>query len=206
MMLLQTRAVAEVLLGRDSGWSAQRRDDGRLPWPALVKAYAWPTVLGAALGIGAYVISLPLFVWMTPVLVGLVFAIPIVALTSEPRIGADAGSMRLLRTPEEHAPPEVLGRAMQHAAMLRPVPSEATILAMLRDRHLVEAHLAMLPEAGSRRKGEIDLPLLTALAKIDDADTAAEALDMLTRAECFTALGSREAMRRLLAKPGRCPT
>ena len=28
LMLMQTVAVLQILLGRDAGWSAQRRDDG----------------------------------------------------------------------------------------------------------------------------------------------------------------------------------
>jgi hypothetical protein len=40
MMIFQSTAVGEILLGRDSGWQVQRRDDGggmdvsRNPWPS----------------------------------------------------------------------------------------------------------------------------------------------------------------------------
>src|SRR5690606_35960432 len=38
-MYVQSRGVAEVLAGRDSGWETQRRDDGSLPLSALVRSY-----------------------------------------------------------------------------------------------------------------------------------------------------------------------
>ena len=50
MMLMQSRSVMEILLGRDAGWSAQRRDDGNFARGEFARAYAFPTMLGAALG------------------------------------------------------------------------------------------------------------------------------------------------------------
>ncbi|MCI1089037.1 MlaD family protein, partial [Stenotrophomonas maltophilia] len=37
VMYVQSRGVAEVLSGRDSGWDAQQRDDGGISWLAPVK-------------------------------------------------------------------------------------------------------------------------------------------------------------------------
>ena len=37
MMLIQSRVVADVLLGRDSGWNAQNRDDQAMPLAACMK-------------------------------------------------------------------------------------------------------------------------------------------------------------------------
>ena len=34
--------------GRDSGWQAQRRDDGSLPLRATVRRYGWHTAFGLA--------------------------------------------------------------------------------------------------------------------------------------------------------------
>lgn len=200
MMLLQSRAVLEVLMGRDAGWSAQRRDDGSLPRSELLKRYGWPTLFGLCLGGGAYAISVPLFLWMMPVLAGLVLAIPIVALTSDPALGAAVRARGLLQTPEEHAPPAVLARAnaLTRGAE-RPDPATAMEL-LLRERELLGAHMAMLPESGPRRRGEIDVDLVVALAKIEDSVALAEALELLTAKERFAVLNSREALSRLLKK------
>ncbi len=69
-MLIQSSAVVGVLLGRDSGWQAQRRDDGRVPVGAVVAGYWQYTLFGLILAGAAYAVSTPLFLWMTPVLAG----------------------------------------------------------------------------------------------------------------------------------------
>ena len=51
-MYVQSRGVAEVLAGRDSGWDAQQRDDGRQTLGDLWRNYRGTTVLGVLMGIG----------------------------------------------------------------------------------------------------------------------------------------------------------
>src|SRR4051812_18660202 len=107
MMIFQSSAVAEILLGRDAGWQVQRRDDGELPNGELIRKYALPTLFGIAMAGSAYAVSLPLLLWMAPVIIGLLLSIPIAMLCSS-RSGANP---RLFRTPEQTSPPEVLVRA-----------------------------------------------------------------------------------------------
>ena len=52
-----------------------------------------------------------------------------------------------------------------------------------------------------RRRGDIDVDRVVALAKIDDATDRDDAIELLTRKELFAALASPEAVRRLMAKP-----
>src|SRR3954451_13380740 len=42
MMIFQSTAVTEILLGRDAGWQVQRRDDGQLPRKEVIRKYALP--------------------------------------------------------------------------------------------------------------------------------------------------------------------
>src|SRR5436190_17276010 len=77
MMIFQSTAVGQVLLGRDAGWQVQRRDGGKVPYPFIVSTYSIPTLLGVLLAVSAYEVSLPLLLWMTPVILGLLLAIPI---------------------------------------------------------------------------------------------------------------------------------
>jgi membrane glycosyltransferase len=200
MMLMQVRSVAEILLGRDAGWSAQRRDDGSLTRADFIRQYTFPTVLGLLLAAGAYAVSTPLLLWMSPVVIGLVLAIPVASFTARSRVGRRLRDAGLLLTPEEHAVPAVLTRANAIAA--GPALSEDDPIALLaRDHALYEAHVRMLGDAQPRAKGEVDVHRVVALAKIDDADTCEEALAMLGRREIFAVLASREALQRLLAKP-----
>lgn len=110
-MYLQSRGVAEVLAGRDSGWDAQRRDDGTLPLSALARRYGGLTVFGAAAGVVAYVVSPALAAWMSPVIAGLVLSIPVVALTAARAPGEWLYRTGIFRTQEESRTPEVLVRA-----------------------------------------------------------------------------------------------
>ncbi len=57
VMLTQSVDVVAILLGRDSGWNPQRRDDGAVPLGALIRAYRRHTLLGVTLGLGAWLVS-----------------------------------------------------------------------------------------------------------------------------------------------------
>src|SRR5438105_15330512 len=82
MMIFQSTAVGEILLGRDAGWQVQRRDDGEVPRGELIRKYALPTFFGVAMAASAYAVSLPLLLWMAPVITGLLLCIPIAMLSS----------------------------------------------------------------------------------------------------------------------------
>ena len=113
VMYRQSRGVAEVLAGRDSGWEAQRRDDGSVPLSSLVRSYAGLTVFGVFMGALAWAVSPGLALWMAPVVVGMVLAVPTVWLSSARAPGAWLRRHRLLCIPEELEPPPVLRRAAE---------------------------------------------------------------------------------------------
>lgn len=126
-MYVQSRGVAEVLAGRDSGWDAQRRDDGRQTWGDLWRNYRGTTLLGVIMGVGAWMMSPGLALWMSPMIVGLVGSIPIVRLTSSRRVGLALRRAGLFTTPEEQSPPEVLVRAAALRALAHPTEDAVTI-------------------------------------------------------------------------------
>jgi membrane glycosyltransferase len=108
LMTSQSLAVVEILLGRDSGWSAQQRGDGVLAWSAALRRHLSHTLAGVALGAIAVIAAPEAALWTAPVVFGLIFSIPIAVLTSDPRIGARLKGFGLLSTPEELAPPAIL--------------------------------------------------------------------------------------------------
>jgi membrane glycosyltransferase len=111
MMLSQTKALVEILAGRNYGWGPQRRA-GRAPTGLdLLRRYTFHTVVGVAVGAAALAVSEALVFWMLPVIVGLMLAIPIVWLTSHPVIGRKLRSAGLLLTPEESLTPPILSQA-----------------------------------------------------------------------------------------------
>lgn len=198
-MLIQSSAVAGVLLGRDSGWNAQRRDDGRVPLRTVLAGYWQYTVFGLLLATAAYAVSTPLFLWMTPVLVGLGLAVPLVLLTSSPNAGRALSRLGLLRTVEEAEPPPSLVRAGHLYRELVREPEEDAMAHLLRDPFLRAHHVQSLPPPRQRGEGPIDPALVVGLAKLADTDDLDAAWSSLTRAERAAVLGSREGLERAVA-------
>ncbi len=190
VMLTQSIDVVAILLGRDSGWNAQRRDDGAIPARETRRLYRRHTVLGLALGAAAWAVSLSLALWMLPVVLGLALAIPMALLTGR------RWPTGLLRTPEDATPPAVVARAAAlypewHAAITPDVTR------LFREPALLEAHMAMLPPARRPRVDPIDPVLVQARAKLDEAATLDDALAALPTTELTAALGNAAAVQRL---------
>ena len=201
-MLIHTGAVAGILLGRDSGWSAQRRDDGRVPFRQVWTGYWKLSLFGLLLAGTAWAVSQALFLWMLPVLLGLALAIPLVLLTSSRAAGLALRRLGLLRTEEEWRPPAVLQRAAALARELRGAAPEPAIPRLLRDPALLARHRAMLPLPRRRGQGPVDAALAVGLAKLADVDTVPQAVAALTRAETAAVLGhpdGLDALARLAA-------
>jgi membrane glycosyltransferase len=110
LMLAEVHAFIDVLLGRDSGWAAQRRADGPLTWREAVRHHSLHTLIGVAMGTIAYIASPATLMWMAPVVVGLLAAAPISLISSSPGLGTWLRDRGVLLTPEERHPPEVLER------------------------------------------------------------------------------------------------
>ncbi len=202
MMAMQSVAVAEILVGKDSGWQVQRRDDGTLPLRALARRYLGHTIVGVLLAAAAFSVSWPLLLWMTPVIVGLVLAIPLAAVSANAAFGRLLQRLGLLTTPEERDPPEVLRRANALARAAENDDVTAPISRLLRDQELLVAHRAMLrPRA--RRRGEVDVALVVGLAKLDDIDSLDDALHSLTQRELVAVLGNGRSLDRLVALAAR---
>jgi membrane glycosyltransferase len=197
MMIFQSIAVGEILLGRDAGWQVQRRDDGEVSWAEMIRKYALPTFIGVAMAVSAYAVSFPLLLWMAPVIAGLVLAIPIAMLSST--AGPDVHRSKLFNTPEQTAPPKVLVRANELADTLHRAVS-CPLQELRADPDLLSAHLQSL-RATPRIRGQIDPHLAIARAKIEDAERFDEALGYLNSRETFAVLNSGTVLRSLLQLP-----
>ena len=199
MMLLQSQAVADVLLGRDSGWQVQRRDDGGVPVSDLVRRFGSLTLIGVLLAAAAYAVSWSLFLWMMPVTSGLLLAMPLAAVSARSDFGAVLRKTRLLIIPEERNPPRILLRANELAIALQ--NDSAPIAELLRqNRALQQAHAKMLVPQQPRTRGDVDSDLIIAKAKTEEAETLDEAFEFLTPAEMRSLLSDPEGFQLLLVK------
>jgi membrane glycosyltransferase len=108
LMLNQIWALISILAGRDAGWQAQAREEGMMSLEAAADQHLGDTSVGAILGVAAWGASPSTFLWMLPVIVGMLGCIPMATLTASRAIGEAARRAGLLVIPEEAAPPRVV--------------------------------------------------------------------------------------------------
>ncbi|MFO1026868.1 MAG: glucans biosynthesis glucosyltransferase MdoH [Acetobacteraceae bacterium] len=198
VMLTQSIDVVAILLGRDSGWHAQRRDDGVIPLRDVLRQYRNHTLLGLLLAAAAASVSISLALWMLPVVLGLALAVPLAVLTGRRSAGNACRRLGLLLTPEERAPPDVLARAVRLFKATSAVQPQDSLTQLQTQPELRAVHAAMLPPP--RRPGidPINLPLLVGSTKLAEAPAPAAAWSSLSPAEKMAVLSDRAALERAI--------
>lgn len=101
MMLIQSRVVADVMLGRDSGWNAQNRDDQAMPLGDCVRHHGLHVAGGLCLAVLSFHISWATFLWLSPI-AGALMLSPLVSWASGlPEFGRRMWHWNVFRIPEE---------------------------------------------------------------------------------------------------------
>ncbi len=202
MMLFHSRFVLDILLGRDSGWGRQNRDGDALPLGVAVRRHAGHTLFGAALGATAWYVSMPLFWWLSPMVAGLLLAIPLSWISAQPALGRLTQRLGLFAVPEENVPPPVLRRAAAieqelagaEGASDAPEMPERGLARIVADPAAHALHLSLLPAHSDWDRGDpavleaardklAAVPGDTAGARLTAAETMAVLFDPDTLAE-----------------------
>ena len=203
MMVIQSGSVMQILLGRDTGWSPQRRDDGSIPLADIVRRHRSHTALGFVTLVAGLLISPSLVAWMSPTIAGLILAILFSWASGQRSIGLFLKRFGLLRTPEETTPPPIAVRANTLARELAQAGYDGTdgISALHASHELRLLHEAFLPTAEPRRRGRLDPDAVMAGAKLADAETVEEAGTWLNRKERTAVLNDPALIRRVAGLP-----
>jgi membrane glycosyltransferase len=203
MMLVQSGSVIQILVGRDTGWNPQRRDDGSIPLGDIIRRHRSHTALGFVTLVAGLLISPSLVTWMSPTIAGLILAILLSWASGQRSIGLFLKRLGLLRTPEETTPPPIAVRANVLARELAQAGYDGTdgILALHASRELRRLHEAYLPAAELRPRGKVDHDAVMAKAKLAEAETVEEAGSWLTRRERTAVMNDRELIRRIAVLP-----
>jgi len=202
MMLIQTGHVAHFLFGFDTGWDPQRRDDGSIPFKAIVRRHRSHVALGILSLIAGLLISPSLVAWMSPTIAGLILAIFISWVTGLLGLGVALRRAGLLLTPEESVKPPVVVRANALGEMLGVHEVIPDCLRTLHgDAHFRALHEGYLPLWRKRKRGEITPEWALAEAKLDDAETLDEILTWLTPKERMAILLDKVLIERLAKLP-----
>lgn len=102
MLMVQCRAIWQILTGRDGGWPATERGAGALDRATAWKAVGWIVAFGAAASV-VVAVALPEAIgWLSPVLLPMLAAPLLVRWSSAAR-----GPRWLFATPQENALPSV---------------------------------------------------------------------------------------------------
>ena len=105
MMMTQTVAVFEILLGRDSGWAPQKRGDSAIPLADCLRYHWLHIATGVLLCLVVWSTTPGLAVWMAPVILGLLLSAFTNWFTARP---AGFFMRWLLSTREDRRPPATL--------------------------------------------------------------------------------------------------
>jgi len=108
LLFFYTKFVVLTLLGLRVTWKTQNRDESSIPFGEALRTFGAPTLCGLAAGAAALVWSPTLLPWLSPVLAGLVLAIPTAMITSSEAVGGWLRKLGLLLIPEEASVPPVL--------------------------------------------------------------------------------------------------
>lgn len=179
-MLIQTRQICEILIGRNSGWESQVRKGFMPSWRVVIRRHWIHVAAGLATGIAIIYLAPAQLIWLSPILAGLILAPLTSRWSASPLLGRWARAAGLLVTPEERMVPPVMSESVNEARHLR-MPENATAL-LGTDDEARRNYIALMPPLPPRPVAE-RLPEVSAAAKLAVAEDQAQALQFLDTAE-----------------------
>jgi membrane glycosyltransferase len=200
LMLIQSRHVFEVFLGRDSGWKPQRRDGGGTTWSDAWHFHKRHMLLSCMTAVIVWFLSPPLLAWLSPALLGLFLAVPLSRASGSERLGRVLARLALLRTPEEAEAPALVARRGELVRVACAAPVDGLRhLARNRDSRLTHINGNLARPADPR--GHPDPYSFTAEQKLKDARSLDEALAWLTAIERVEVAGDARLLNQLALLP-----
>jgi membrane glycosyltransferase len=119
MLMLQLRAVAQIVFGRDGGWPANPRGEGNVPIDFAFRATWWIVLTGVAGLALAAMLAPEVVFWMLPVTLPMIGAPALVSWTSR------RGSETLFHVPRDLSAGDVLARARRYRTRWEGMPERA---------------------------------------------------------------------------------
>jgi membrane glycosyltransferase len=200
LMLVQSRHVFEVFMGRDSGWNPQRRDGGGTTWSDAWHFHKRHMLLSCVTTVIVWFLSPPLLAWLSPALLGLFLAVPLSRASGSEGLGRFLSRLALLRTPEETEVPVLLARRQDLLRGAGALPDDGLRhLARNRESRLIHINGNLARPADPR--GHPDPYAFTAEQKLKDARSLDEALAWLTPVERVEVAGDARLLNQLALLP-----
>lgn len=147
-MAFHSRFVCTILAGKSVGWGPQQRTESGTSFRDAVNAHGVQTVAGIVLALIGFWLTPGLFLWLSPVYLGLIFSIPISMLISSQQLGHVTRRLGLLVIPEENDIPGVIRRLHDcephYQALVESLHDTDPLTHLLKDESLLELHLRVL--------------------------------------------------------------
>ena len=119
LMIYQSKFVFAILMRKSVGWPPQNRDEHRLSLWEAIQAHGEHTLIGLLAGWISYRYVPGFFLWLIPVLAGLILSIPVSMLSSSAYVGRLTRRLGFFLTPEESEEPRVLQLLHEHLTLLQ---------------------------------------------------------------------------------------
>ncbi len=190
-MLFHTQFVLAALTGWKLDWKSPPRDDAVTGWGEALRRHGMHTLLALA-WIGAILVSSAAFPWwLSPVLLGLLVAIPLSAWSSRAGPGRWLRARGVFLIPEELAQPAVLAEAERHAANFAIMPR---VVDAVTDgvAHALVAQAIPVRPAATGAKAQAQTRLVDYAAGVGPQG--------VTKAQRLRLLGDAQALRALRAR------
>jgi membrane glycosyltransferase len=121
-MLFHSKFVCITLLGRKIGWGSQQRDDRATTWGEALRFHGTGVLFGLVWG-GIVLLYAPRFFWwIAPIVLPIVFSMPLSVLTSSDGPGRWLREKRLLLIPEETFPDREIRDVVRYTAEMEATP------------------------------------------------------------------------------------
>lgn len=152
LMLYQSKFVVAILLRRSVGWPPQNRGDHRLSLKEATLAHGGQTLTGLGAGWLSYEYVPDFFLWLIPVLAGLVLAIPVSILSSSTSVGSLARKLGFFLTPEEYKAPRVVELLHENLARTEQAGAQNEGELNVADPGTYSLHFALLPDRPVKKR------------------------------------------------------
>ena len=194
-MLFHSLFVITTLFGSASSWNLQNRMQ-ETSWGNAIRFHWWGTTLGILWGGLMYLINPGFFLWLSPIIAGLILSIPLSVLSSKIQLGNGAQFLRLFLTPPDTAPPReltFLERSLRR--QLPPCP-----FALLQEKgfaravvihHVLALHMTLLSHkrrTSPQKRERLALLAAKALHSGPDALSNVEKIAILSDPDCLFTL------------------
>jgi membrane glycosyltransferase len=151
-MMFNSKFVLFILLGQGVNWITQKRGgDDDTDWREAILTHAPHMIFGLVWGVSSFILVPSFFWWLSPVLAGLIFSVPLSIMLSKRTLGLQALRLRVFMTPEETNPPHELRRLRQnleecykHMRPIEALRSDYGLLQAVLDPYVNAVHVSLL--------------------------------------------------------------